>query len=341
MMNAIVLFFRFIFSHKWKFVLVAFSSLFFLIYLFPLSDLNDYISIQVAKLTNNRIYVQFDAMSLNPFTTSLDLSKVVIETPQTSSLTSDQLSLSPSISALISSKPGGTIKAHGFLKGDLTLHMSPLASNAASDSKAKTDPKGKKSDTTSELKSDKYKIEASAQNISLKEAKDIIGISMPIKGQLNFNTQATADLSFIEQPEMDITLQIQKFELPVSSVSLQDFGRINLPEIKLNQIELKGKLSNGKFQIETGKIGTSKDDFYGDIKGDMNITFLNAGGQVTPQFGNYSLSLELKANTAFKERAKFFLNFLDGYKKEQADGTTYKFKIQADAGMSPQFTPLQ
>ena len=117
---------------------------------------------------------------------------------------------------------------------------------------------------------------------------------------------------------------------------------MNLPEIKLALIELKGKLANGKFTIESGKIGSNKDEFYGDVKGDLGLTIQKLGGQIVPVIGAYNISLDMKANSAFKERAKFFLSFLDGYKKDLPDGTQYKFKIQATAaGMPPQFTQLQ
>ncbi len=323
MMNGIVLFFRFIIKHKWKILLTCTMTIWFLVLLFPFNDLNDTISAQVSKLTNNRIFIQFDKLSLNPFSSSLSLDKVFVETPTLATLTAEKLSVSPSLSALISRKPGGTLAAEGFLKGDVQIQLSPM-------------PKGASA-------IEKSKIDASGKNINLKDLRELVSLGLPLKGQLQFNSQAVADLTFVEQPEVDLAVTIQNFELPPASVSLADMGRINLPEIKLGMIELKGKLIGGKFSIETGKIGTSKDQFYGDIKGDLGITFQNLNGQVVPLFGAYSISLDLKANAAFKERAKFFLGFLDGYKSELAGGSTaYKFKVQAAAaGMAPQFTPLR
>ena len=105
---------------------------------------------------------------------------------------------------------------------------------------------------------------------------------------------------------------------------------------------LKGRLAAGKFVIESGKLGNPTDELHGDIKGDLGLTFQNRGGQIVPLLGGYNIDLNLSATPAFKERAKFFLGFLDGYKTELPNGTVYKFKIQAaSAGMSPQFTPLR
>lgn len=323
MMNSIVLFFRFIIKHKWKLTLTLSMTIWFLVFLFPFNDLNDLVSMQISKMTNNKIFLQFDRMSLNPFTTQLSLEKVFVETPQINTLTSEEVSFSPSISAIMAKKAGGTITAHGFLKGDLELQISPAPQSA-------------------ESKVEKSKLNVNASNLNLKDLRELLNLSLPIKGQMNLTGQAVADLTFVEQPEAELLLTINKFELPSSSLSLQDMGRVNLPEIKLGLIELKGKLNAGKFLIESGKVGTPKDDFYGDVKGDIGITFQNLAGQVVPIVDSYSLSLSLKANTAFKERAKFFLGFLDGYKSEVGGSTEYKFKVQATAvGMSPQFSPIR
>ncbi|MBC7419500.1 MAG: type II secretion system protein GspN [Bdellovibrio sp.] len=323
MMNGIVRFFRFLLKHKWKILLTCTLTVWFLVLLFPFNDLNDTVSAQVSRLTNNRVFIQFDKLSLNPFSTSLTLNKVFVETPQISTLTADSISVSPSLSALISQKPGGTLKAEGFLKGDVEIHLKPV-------------PK-------SESGIEKSKIDFAGKNINLKDLREMAGLSLPIKGKLQINSQAIADLTFAEQPEVDLSMIIQNFELPPSSIALNDLGRMNLPEIKLGMIELKGKLASGKFIIETGKIGTAKDEFFGDIKGDLGMTFQNMNGQVIPIFGAYNISLDMKATRGFKERAKFFLGFLDGYKSElPGGGATYKFKIQAAAaGMTPQFTPLR
>ena len=327
MMNGVVLFFRFIKVNFGKFILGISLIVVFLFLLFPFSDLNDFVTLQVSKMTDSKVFLQFEGMHLNPITASLTLDKVFVETAQISMLSADSISIRPSFPALIQSKPGGTISAEGFLGGEFKISLSPSFS-------AKSEGK--------EANVEKYSFEANAENISLKSVKELLSLNLPIQGKLNLNAQGVADISFTEQPEGEVTLTINKFELPPASLSTQDLGHINLPAIKLEQIELKGKLANGKFTIETGKVGSPKDEFHGDIKGDMDLKIQNFGGQIVPVIGAYSLSLDMKANAAFKERAKFFLSFLDGYKKDLVDGTQYKFKIQATAmGMQPQFTPLQ
>lgn len=321
MMNAIVIFFRFLFSNKWKIFLTFAMSVVFFVFLFPLSDLNDLISSQVSKLTGNTIFLQFEKMHLNPLSTSISLEKLYVETPQISSLTSETLEVAPSISALLAKKPGGKITAKGFLKGELEISMHPTASTSGVD---------------------KSKIEVIANNISLKEARQVANINLPIKGELSLTSQAVADLTMTEQPELDLNITIIKFEMASSSIPLQDFGQISLPEIKLGKVELKGRLSNGKFLIENGKLGTNKDELYGEIKGDLSVAFQNIGGQVTPIIGAYNISLDIKATQTFKDKAKLFLSFLDGYKVDIGTVSNYKFKISASQmGLPPQFTPLR
>ncbi len=122
---------------------------------------------------------------------------------------------------------------------------------------------------------------------------------------------------------------------------MPDLGSMNLPEIKFSSVDLKGKMQGGKFQIETGKLGSPSDDFYGNIKGDIGITIQNMNGQMRPIVNSYNLSFDLQAKTQFADRASFFLNFIDQYKKVETGMNHYKFKLLSTApGMPPQFSPL-
>ncbi len=322
MMNAIILSFRFAFKHKWKFFSTVFFILIFIFILFPLNDLNDLITSQVSKLTHKNIFVQFETMSLNPFGPKLTLEKVFVETSQIPSISVDKLSAAPSFSSLFSKQPEGTVKAEGFLKGDVQVSL-------------KSAPK-------SESGLSRSRIEVQAKDLNLKDIREVANLPMALLGKISVTSAVTADFTFTEQPEMEINLNILRFEMPSSSVLLGDLGRVNLPTVKMSLIELKGKLAAGKFTIESGKLGSANDELFGDVKGEVNLTFINAGSQVIPVMGGYDIDLNLKASPAFKEQAKFFLGFLDGYRTDLPDGARYKFKIKAvAAGMPPQFTPLR
>ena len=322
MMNGIIFAFRFLFRNKWKIILTVWFALFFFFILFPVNDLNDLITTQISKLTQKTLFIQFDTLSLNPFGPKITLEKVFVESGSIPTITVNELSVLPSLSALISRQPEGVVVAQGFLKGDIQIQI-------------KAAPK-------SDGGLPRSKLEVQVKNINLKDLRELASLPVVIQGKLNLTSTALADLTLTEQPELELNLTISKFEMPNSSLVLSDLGRVSLPEVKLGQIELKGKLAGGKFVIESGKFGQSSDDLHGDIKGDLGITFANRSGQIIPVMGAYNIDLNLSATYAFKERAKFFLNFLDGYKTDSPTGANYKFKIRATAaGMPPQFTRLQ
>ena len=54
-----------IFTNKFKFVVLLFSTVVFAFILFPFDDLSDLVSTQVSKATSGRVYVQFDHMNLS------------------------------------------------------------------------------------------------------------------------------------------------------------------------------------------------------------------------------------------------------------------------------------
>lgn len=322
MMNGIIFAFRFLFRNIWKIVLTIWFAFIFFFVLFPMNDLNDLITTQISKLTQKTVFVQFDTLNLNPFGPKVTLGNVFVESGSVPTLTVNELSVSPSLTTLFTQRPEGSISAQGFLKGDIQVQL--------------------KSAAKSESGLPRSKIEVQAKNINLKDLRDLANLPVTILGKLNLTSTALADLTLTEQPEMELSLSISKFEMPNSSLVLADLGRVSLPEIKLGQIELKGKLAGGKFVIESGKLGQPSDELHGNIKGDLGITFTNRGGQIIPVLGSYNIDLNLMATSAFKERAKFFLGFLDGYKTDSPTGASYKFKIQATAaGMPPQFTRLQ
>lgn len=356
-MNSLVRLVRFIFSNIRKILLVLILCWVFLFLLFPFGDLSDVVTNQVAKGSGNRVYLQFDNLHLNPVTLSVTLDRVQLETEQISNLGIEELMTRASFPTLMffakqglknitgggtssegeggeskgGDKPpeapdknffGGSIAARGIFKGEVDLSLSP--GTAAS---------GKPHS----------QIELSASSISLKDLRETMNLGLPINGQLSLNSQGTADFNFAEQPDLDMTLVINKFELPSTSVNLGMMGAITLPTLNFEKVELKGKLSNGKFQIESGKLGSSKDNFYGEIKGDLALTLVNAGNTVLPQFGPYDLSINISANRAFQSQAGFFLNMLDGFKVPgSGDVSTYKLRAKGSPfDPAPQLSPIR
>lgn len=314
-MNSIKSFFSLLNRHKFKLVLLVFSTAVFLLVLFPFNDLSDLVTSQVAKVTNNQVYVQFDDMHLSALPTpGVALQNVYVETPTMSGIKADEVVATPSIRALIFQKPAGHLKAKGFLNGDVEVSLAPGA--------------------TSDNGVPRNQIELEAKRLSLEQVKNMLQLPVTIKGHLDIESNALIDLSFQEQPDMDVVLKVDKFELPVANVQTP-MGPVTLPDLKLSAVEMKGRLSAGKLLIEQGSLGRSGDELVGSIKGSLDLRIQNMGGRMFPVVGGYNLDIDLNVKKSFQDRATLFLTFIDGFKTQQADGAKYSFKVSASSLMMP------
>lgn len=302
-------------NSKGKLFVMVVSSFVFLFFLFPFDDLSDLISSQVSKMTNNSFYVQFERLKMSLFPTpGVRMDQVYIESIRTPALSAEELTITPSVAGIIAQKPYGHVSAKGFLKGDVDLNV------------------GKGSRTENGV--ERQKIEISAKKISLHDLRGLANIPVLLKGQVNLESTALADLTFQEQPDVDLNMTITQFELPPSNVNTP-MGPLTLPDLKLSTVELKGRLAAGRFIIETGTIGKPGDELYGTIKGNIGINIVNRGGSFGQQIGAYDFTIDLKAKKAFQDRAALFLTFIDGYKTPTSDGAQYKFKVSANNAMMP------
>lgn len=308
--------FTFLKNSKLKFLVLVLSAVIFLFVLFPFDDLGDLVSSQVAKISGNSLYVQFEKlkMSLIP-QPGVQLNEVFVESSRMPALSASEIVITPSISGMIQKKPYGHVSAKGFLKGDVDIRVS----------------KGARTDNGVE----RQQIDISAQKLNLMDLRELANLPVMLKGQLDIKTTALADLTFAEQPEVDIDIQIRQFELPPSNVNTA-MGPLTLPDLKLSAVELKGRLSGGRFIIETGTIGRAGDELQGTIKGNMGLNVQNLGGTPNPQMGAYNIEVDLKAKRSFQDRAALFLSFIDTYKTATAEGAQYKFKIFSN---NPQIPP--
>jgi type II secretion system protein N len=308
-------FLKLISQSKGKIAVMILSTLVFAFILFPFDDLSDLISSQVSKLSNNSVYLSFEKLKMSIFPQpGVKMDSVYIETLNTPALSAQELVITPSVSGLIQQKPYGQVSAKGLLKGDVELSM------------------GKGSRTENGL--ERHKLEISAKKVSLNDLRELANLPVMLKGELDLESTALADLTFQEQPDIDVDMKINKFELPPSNVNTP-MGPLTLPDLKLTAVELKGRLAAGRFIIETGTIGRPGDELYGSIKGDININIVNRGGRFGQQIGAYNFTIDLKAKKSFQDRAGLFLALLDGYKTPTAEGAQYQFKVSATNPMMP------
>lgn len=296
-------------AHKSKIFVSLLSAILFIALLFPFGDLVDLISTQVSRLTNNKVYLALENMKLSFLPTpGMKLERVFVETASIAGLSVKELTVTPSVSGLASQKPYGHVNAKGILGGNIDLHVQ----------------KGAPTDNGLE----RQKLDLKAERIQLNDIKSLATLPIQMRGQLNLDGQALIDLTFQEQPDVDLKLQVAKLEIPPSSINTM-MGPLSLPDVKLSKLELKGRWAAGRFIIENGNLGSAGDELSGTIKGSIDVRMQSAGGRTVPVMGAYNLELDLMTTPGFQEKAGLFLTFISAYKRETASGAQYKFRVSA------------
>ncbi len=282
------------------FVVTLIASVIF----FPMNDLGDLVSSQVASATGNQVYVQFDELGLSFFPPGVRLNQVTVETPQIPSVRVDELTVLPSISALLRNQPYGSVSASGFLGGSLNLRLG--------------------SGATSEKGVERTQVELEADQLNLKGLRNLLQLPVFFEGQMSLQGQALGDLGLQEPPEAEFSINANRFALTPSTLNLPDGDTFALPELKLKQIEIKGRLNNSYFYLDRAEIGKPDDELYGQLKGQIQVTLRNANGRVLPVFGGYSLEVDLKMQKSFQDKISIFMGLLHSYQKTPGH---YRFKV--------------
>lgn len=331
-MNSIILLFKFISRHILKVFFVISMTLVFLFFLFPLGDLSDLVATQVLNATRNSVYVQFKDLSFNPATMTIKLDEVELDTPIAQEIKVHELSFSPSVIDLISKKPSGAITAKGFLGSGNSTRIALKSHGALTD------------------KTMNSTLSISMTDGSLDEIHKILQTPMPLSGQLIIDSNVTIELENLSEGDAppaftlksiqdgDISIMIKKFKMPATSITHPQIGRLGLPLLEFNNVELKAKISQGKITIESGKFGSPSDDLFGTIRGDL--TLHNPIPPNTPlqfMFQSYNVTLEISAKQSFKDRGGFFLALLKEVDKDPTSGLSrYQQTFSMNGvGMSP------
>jgi len=300
------------------FSIFSMATVLFLVVLFPLNDISDLVTSEVAKASNNQVYFQFESISLSPVPPGLRMDKVQVESSQIAGLKAHEVIVRPSISGLIRGLPYGSLEAHGFLRGQINLNVGSGEPTEGGQSRSR--------------------IELSAQKISLQDLRGLVGLPVPLQGNLDIQSRALADFTFQAQPEADLEVAIVRFELPPSSVQTM-MGPLTLPEVRLGQVNLKGKLNRGTFTIEQGDFGKAGDELQLSVKGTLQMTLQNLGGQIVPIIGGYNLDVDLRTQSSFQQKAGLFLSFIQSHQKSPGQ---YRFKIAAQSmNLPPQISTLR
>lgn len=288
----------------------------FLFLLFPFSDLGSYVTTQVARLTQNQVFLKFNELhfSLLP-SPGLELTDVKVQGLQFPPLSTDSLTVSPSIAGLLSFKPGVSLDAKGLFDGDVSLTT-----------------RGGSSATSGAMKQN---ITLDAEGVELSKISTTLGLPMNLEGKMTLDSDAVIDPSFSEQPDAQVDLKAVRINLTSASIPTP-IGPLALPDTKLQELVLKGQMVKGELNIEKAQIGTPSDELFAQIRGTMNLNFQSAGGQVGVNPGPFDLTIQIKTKPSYQSKAGLFLGFLDAYKKsESPQGREYIFKVSGQNFYAP------
>jgi hypothetical protein len=324
---------------KRKFIAVSLiAAVFFFAWTFPFSDLSDVVTSTVARGTNGQIYLQFETLDLSPLPTpSVSAKNVSVDTPTFPTLQAKWVKFAPSwmsivwniwtikkasggdpeATAKLSTRIGASISAEGLLGGDVDIKIRPGTAN--------------------DQGADRSKVSLFVEKLNLAEFQKWSDLPVKMSGQASLDTTIQFTPSFTDQPEGDIDLRVNKFNMPAGTFMLNADGNpfpINFPTITLENVVLKGRLVGGKFIIEEGTFGKSKDPLSGRIKGNIVLRLIPTGSQVSPQFGAYNFTVELNTSALVDKEAGFAFFIFDNAKTKTATGSHYLFTASG-AGLGP------
>lgn len=322
-MKYLRMFLDFLKNNKKKVFLGFVAYLIFLFLLFPFSDLGTMVTTQVAKLTQNQIFLKFKELhfSLVP-SLGLELTDVNVQGLQFPQLTCDSVTVAPSIAGLLAFKPGVSLNANGLFGGDVQL----------------TTRGGSKAESGAL----KQNISVDAEGIELSKLSNILSLPMSLEGKMNIDSKAVVDPSFSEQPDAQLNLNAVRVNITTANIPTP-IGPLALPDTKLKELILKGQLSKGELNIEKAQFGSPSDELFAQVRGTMNLQVQTAGGQVSVNPGAFDLTVQIKTKPSYQAKAGLFLGFLDSYKKsESAQGTEYIFKVSGNNFYAPpRMTPAK
>lgn len=309
-LSAIGSIFRF---HKLKiFALIVFTNI-FAVLIFPYSDLADLLTVKVAELTGNQVYIQADSLglSLSPGP-GAKLENVVVESPTLPTVKAASIAISPSILSLITMSPSFSARAEDLFDGNVDVSLSPSGKTQAG--------------------VERQAIKVDAQEITLKALSEFLRemnmADLRLQGSLDVQTGMKVDPTFEDQPDGTVNLNVKNFNYPARSVDL-GLGPIQIPEVKLQQVQGKAAIKDGRLTFEQLQLGSDGDELNGSISGDIGMTLKRGpDGSIAPQFGSYNLQVALNVSANFQKRASLFLIMADNFKKPTAAGYAYNFRVR-------------
>jgi type II secretion system protein N len=300
-------------NHKKTILIIGVSAVLFTVVRFPYDDLADLITEQIAKNSQNQIFVQFDELGVGLLPPAIKMSKVSLDTPMLPTLKAGTLRLAPSIAGFLAFKPGFSASIEDVMKGDIAL----------------TYKAGKKINDTTRMQD----VDLVMSKVDLKSLSSFAGLPVDLEGQISLDLDTQVDPNFIEQPDGDVAIKINKFKLPPSIPTMM--GAIPTPNTEISSISLKGQLKGADFVIDEGQIGAAGDTINGRLKGHVGLRLVRQGNQIVPEWGAYEFKIDLSLDRAAEKNFGVFLGFYDKFKTITGTGSRYALKLTGANFMSP------
>ncbi len=298
-------------NEKKKILFFMLSVVGFLFVLFPFGDLADVVTAQIAKATNNQVFVQFSNPGFSIFPSlGFELRDVHVETNFLPAIQAKSLTIAPSIKGLLTFKPGVKVSASKILGGDVDVSVQQSTVG------------GK----TGQL------VNIEGDNVELSEVLALASSKLPIKGKMSVSSSAEIDPSFQQQPTAQVQMQVNRFDLASDTIATP-LGPLNLPPLSLNRVNLQGELKDGRFTIDQMNAGQGSDELTANVKGRIDVRVQGAGEFIP---GAFDFEIRLTTKDSFQQKAGLFLSFLSSYKKPSSAGTTqYAFRVKGQSFRAP------
>lgn len=317
--------------NKWRALSVLPIAIAWVLFIFPYSDLRSVVATTVSRTMGEGTAIDFEHVSLLfGFPFALEVQNFEFSAPGLPLITADRLVARPSISAVVTGNPSGSIEAEGLYRGAVTASLH-------------SGEKLKKGGSRQEIKADISGLELSV----LTEALRRVGkLAFNIQGMLDTNANLSIDPNFDDQPVGDVFLQAKSISIPSVAIPVPNMGPVQTPSLQFGRIELKGRMAEGKVQLENFTFGQGKDSLSGRVRGEIGLIIKNEEGRKTLIPGSLDLRVELSVakplmDAMSKSGVGLVLLMVEKFKTVSGETFKYAFRVRAPVmGAPPVFDAI-
>lgn len=303
-------------KNHWGKILFSLScAIFFLLIIFPYSDLTSFASDKIYQQTKIATRIEAMGISLLPLPGALlNGVQINISSPPLK-IESVQVSPSP-LSSLVHRDAYFTADLTGALGGELSMTRSPGGSVE----------KGDHIKENFELKADNIIVE---KLLTLLKSNTLSPMNVPVnlRGKVSIESDGEIDPKFTEQPEINFVGSGTNIEFPRQTLNTM-MGPLVIEAMKWKSMSLKGRMIAGEIIIEELLLGEKTDPLFLKLKGKLSLPLKAGSRGLGPiRFGSYELDTDLTLTRGANSLLTMMMDPLAGsFKTESRQGTRYVFR---------------